>query len=82
MSPTLSVQTVSLRIPPSVSERLNDLVKKTGRSKTYFIREALLEHLDELEDIYAAEAIMAQVKSGEEVISSLDDVERRLGLGN
>ncbi len=82
MSTTLSVQTVSLRLPQSVSERLNDLVKKTGRSKTSFIREALLEHLDDLEDIYAAEAIMAQVKSGEEVISSLDDVERRLGLGN
>ncbi len=73
-------QTIGIRIPKSIGQRLDTLAKRTGRTKTFYIREAILEHLDDLEDIYFAEKVLQRVRSGEEPISSLDEVEHRLGL--
>ena len=73
-------QTIGIRIPKSIGQRLDTLAKRTGRTNTFYIREAILEHLDDLEDIYFAEKVLERVRSGEEPISSLDDVEHRLGL--
>lgn len=73
-------QMIGLRIPKSVGQRLEVLAKRTGRSKTYYIREAIMEHLDDLEDIYLAEQVLECVRRGEESVSSIDEVERRLDL--
>jgi RHH-type rel operon transcriptional repressor/antitoxin RelB len=73
-------QIIGIRIPKSIGQRLDTLAKRTGRTKTFYIREAILEHLDDLEDIYFAEKVLERVRSGEEPISSLDEVEHRLGL--
>lgn len=43
---------ISIRLPPEITKRLNQLAKRTGRTKTFYAKEAILEHLDELEDIY------------------------------
>ncbi|OGO95491.1 MAG: anti-toxin [Coxiella sp. RIFCSPHIGHO2_12_FULL_44_14] len=43
---------LAVRLPDDVEKRLDRLSKKTGRTKTYYVREAVLEHLEELEDIY------------------------------
>ena len=73
-------QIIGIRIPKSIGQRLDTLAKRTGRTKTFYIREAILEHLDDLEDIYFAEKVLQRVRSGEEPISSLDEVEHRLGF--
>lgn len=73
-------QIIGIRIPKSIGQRLDTLAKRTGRTKTFYIREAILEHLDDLEDIYFAGKVLERVRSGEEKVSSLDDVEHRLGL--
>ncbi|HEX9583361.1 MAG TPA: TraY domain-containing protein [Gammaproteobacteria bacterium] len=65
---------LAIRLPPDIEKRLSDLARRTGRSKTYYAREAILEHLDDLEDYYLAAARV------EEARLSLEDVERRLGL--
>ncbi|RXK84769.1 TraY domain-containing protein [Chlorobaculum sp. 24CR] len=44
-------QMIGIRIPKSVGQRLDILAKRTGRSKTCYIREAIIEHLDDLEDM-------------------------------
>ena len=75
-----SDQMIGIRIPKSVGQRLEILAKRTGRSKTYYIREAIMEHLDDLEDIYLAEQVLERVRRGEESVSGIDEVERRLGL--
>ncbi len=46
---------ITVRLGDSVEKRLDELAKLTGRTKTYYIRKALEEKLDEMEDIYIAE---------------------------
>ncbi|WP_235890049.1 type II toxin-antitoxin system RelB family antitoxin [Maribrevibacterium harenarium] len=73
---------LAIRLPADIESRLNALANETGRTKTYYAREAILKYLDELEDQYMAEKIMENVKSGKEKLHSLDEVERELGLDN
>lgn len=46
---------LAIRLPEDVEKRLAELAAKTGRSKTYYVREAIMQHLDELEDVYLAQ---------------------------
>jgi len=46
---------LTVRLPEHLEKRLDDLAKLTGRTKTYYVREALSARLDELEDLYIAE---------------------------
>lgn len=73
---------LALRLPTEINERLEALAKATGRTKSYYAREAILEHLDDLEDIYLGEKTLEQVRRGEMTTHSLDDVERDLGLAD
>ena len=73
---------LALRLPSDIEERLETLAKATGRTKSFYAREAILEHLDDLEDIYLAEKTLEQVRRGEMTTHSLDDVERDLGLAD
>ncbi|KDE39083.1 MAG: TraY domain-containing protein [Nitrincola lacisaponensis] len=45
---------LAIRLPDDVEARLNALAAKTGRTKTFYAREAILEHLDDMEDKYLA----------------------------
>ena len=55
---------LSIRLKPALERRLSRLAKRTGRTKTYYAREAILQHLEDLEDIYLAEKRLAAVRSG------------------
>ena len=73
---------LALRLPPAVEERLDALAKLTGRSKSYYAREAILEHLDDLEDIYLAEQRLADLRAGRSDTVPLAEVMERYGLGD
>ncbi|MES2297776.1 MAG: DUF6290 family protein [Pseudomonadota bacterium] len=73
---------LAIRLPEEIEARLDKLAKRTGRSKTFYAREAILEHLDDLEDLYLAEQVVRRIHSGEERTSTLDEVEARLGLAD
>jgi RHH-type rel operon transcriptional repressor/antitoxin RelB len=45
---------ISLRLPPEIETWLEDLARRTGRTKSFYIREAILEHLDDLADFFLA----------------------------
>jgi RHH-type rel operon transcriptional repressor/antitoxin RelB len=45
---------LALRLPPEIEKRLSNLAKKTGRTKSFYAREAIIQHLDDLEDGYLA----------------------------
>jgi len=65
---------LAIRLPPDIEKRLADLAERTGRSKSYYTRQAIPEHLDDLEDYYLAAARI------EEARLSLEDMEQQLGL--
>jgi len=45
---------LAIRLPEEIEKRLTDLAAKTGRTKTFYAKEAILEHIDEIEDKYLA----------------------------
>lgn len=69
---------LAIRLPKDIEDRLEALARKTGRSKSYYVREAILEHLDDLEDYYLAVARLEENLPG----IPLDEVERQLGLAD
>ena len=58
------------------------LAKSTGRTKSFYAREAIIEHLADLEDLYLAEKRLAKVRSGKSKTVGLSAVEAELGLAN
>ncbi len=73
---------LAIRLPEEIEARLDILAKRTGRSKTFYARQAILEHLDDLEDLYLAEQVVRRIRDDDERISTLDEVEARLGLAD
>jgi len=57
---------LAIRLPAEVESRLEALAKATGRTKTFYAREAILEHLDDLEDLYLAEQRLIDLKQGKD----------------
>lgn len=51
---TLEPAMLALRLPAQIEKRLDSLAKKTGRSKSFYAREAILRHLEDLEDYHLA----------------------------
>jgi RHH-type transcriptional regulator, rel operon repressor / antitoxin RelB len=71
---------LAIRLPGKIEKRLDRLAKRTGRTKTYYAREAILQHLDDLEDIYLAEKRLAEIRAGRVRTIPLAKVMRRYGL--
>jgi RHH-type transcriptional regulator, rel operon repressor / antitoxin RelB len=66
----------SIRLDPASEARLDRLASQTGHTKAYYLRELVTNGLDDLEDYYLAAATLERVRKGEELVYSLDDVER------
>jgi len=76
------VKQTAVRIPEETYQRLQVLAKRTGRTATYYIREAIEEHLDDLEDAYLGEQALEQLRLGNDTTMTLEEVERDLGLAD
>lgn len=72
----------SLRLPDDIGQRLTALAEKTGRSKTFYILEAIKEHLDDLEDTYIAEQRLTDLRAGRSRVLSSEEVEAMLNVEN
>lgn len=71
---------VSLRLPDDLNIRLNDLADKTGRSKTFYMLEAIREHLDGMEDLYLAEQRLIDIRAGRSTTIPIEEVMKRYGM--
>ncbi|PKY09471.1 CopG family transcriptional regulator [Acidithiobacillus marinus] len=69
---------IGVRLSSDIEKRLDDLAKATGRTKTYYVREAILEHLDDMEEAYLAEATLERVRRGDERVLSSEEFWRGL----
>ena len=75
----MSKQT-AVRLPDETYDRLKTLAARTGRTATFYIREAIEEHIQEIEDLYAAEqALIEHRKSGRQALS-IDELDAELAL--
>ena len=73
---------LALRLPPEIEARLDALAKRTGRSKSFYARQAILEHLDDMEDIFLAEKRVEELRKGEADTVPLSDLMARYGVEN
>lgn len=73
---------LGIRLPMEIEQRLEALAQRTGRTKSYYAREAILAHLDDMEDAYLAESRLEEFLRSGEKATPLDDVERTLGLAD
>ncbi len=67
---------LAIRLDREIEDRLDRLAQKTGRTKTYYAREAILEHLEDMEDYYlAVESLQNPGK-----LYTAEEAKRELGL--
>ena len=71
---------LALRLPKDVERRLERLARKTGRTKSYYARQAIEQFLEEREDYLLGVSVLERVERGEEPTISLGELQKRLGL--
>jgi RHH-type transcriptional regulator, rel operon repressor / antitoxin RelB len=71
---------LAIRLPQSVEKRLEKLARRTGRTKSFYAREAILQHLEDLEDLYLAERALERIRNGEDDAIPLEEVMKRHGM--
>lgn len=62
---------LSIRLPGDVEDRLKNLAVRT---KSFYIIEAITEHLEDLEDLYLAEQRMSDIHAGRTQTVPLEEV--------
>ncbi|MFH2091341.1 MAG: DUF6290 family protein [Pseudomonadota bacterium] len=73
---------LAIRLPKEIEDRLDTLAKITGRTKTFYAREAIFKHLEDLEDVYLAEKRLEDVRSGKSKTIPLENIMKRYDLEN
>ena len=73
---------LAIRLPAELEARLEALARQTGRSKSYYVREAIIEHLGDLEDLYLAERRLIDSRAAGADPVPLEDVMKRYGLAD
>lgn len=67
---------LAIRLPDEIEARLTALAERTGRTKTYYAKEAILHYMDDLEDAYLAAERLEQANKR----WSQDDLEQDIDL--
>lgn len=75
---TPDTRQTAVRLPVETYDRLKALADRTGRTTAYYIREALEEHLEDLEDIYLGEQALERIRRGEDEVISAEEFWRGL----
>jgi RHH-type rel operon transcriptional repressor/antitoxin RelB len=74
------MQQINIRVDNALISRLEHLAIRTGRTKSFYVKEALKEHLEDLEDIYLAEQRLINIRKGKTKAVSWEEVKKRNGL--
>jgi RHH-type transcriptional regulator, rel operon repressor / antitoxin RelB len=67
---------LAVRLDPETEERLNRLAQETGRSKSYYVKQAIENYLEEREDYLLALAVLER----DEPRKPIAEVRKDLGL--
>ena len=75
---TLSIS-ISLRLPDDIHEQLEDIAEDTDRSKSYLIKKAIEQYLEEYADYQIA---LDRLNDKDDGIISSKELRKRLAAGN
>lgn len=67
---------ITVRLDSEMEERLKRLAKETGRSKSYYVKQAIENYLEDREDYLLALSVLEK----NEPRKSITEVRRELGL--
>ena len=70
----------AVRLPKDIEKRLDTLAKRTGRTKSFYMRQAIVDNLDDLEDAFLADKSWEKVLAGEPVFTH-EEMLARYGIG-
>jgi RHH-type transcriptional regulator, rel operon repressor / antitoxin RelB len=76
----MSTGVLSVRLPDELKARLDALSASTGRTAAFYVREAIAQHLADLECAYTLQAEAEAVRRGEIKTRSLTEISAELGL--
>ena len=69
---------IAVRLPAEIEGRLAKLSARTGRTKTHYVREAIVSYMDDLEDYYLAEERMRTYDQAKAI--PLEELVKKYGL--
>ena len=67
---------LAVRLDPETEDKLNRLAQETGRSKSYYVKQAIENYLEEREDYLLALAVLER----DEPRKPIAEVRKDLGL--
>lgn len=68
---------LSVRLDKTTETLLENLAKETQRPKSFFVKEALKNYLEDLEDLHEAQK---RAKAEDRNLISVEELEKSLGL--
>jgi RHH-type rel operon transcriptional repressor/antitoxin RelB len=71
---------LSIRLNDELEARLERLARLTGRSKSFYVKQAIEDQIEDLEDLYLAQRVLERIADGRERLIPLEDLERELGM--
>ena len=69
---------LSIELPEEIEARLERLAERTGRSKSFYVREAILEKIEDMEEACLAEEVLDRIRKGDEKALSAEEMWRGL----
>ena len=71
---------LSIRLDEDLELRLDRLARLTGRSKSFYVKQAIADQIEDLEDLYLAQRVSQRIVEGRERLIPLEELERELGV--
>jgi RHH-type transcriptional regulator, rel operon repressor / antitoxin RelB len=71
---------LAVRLPRKMEKRLDSLARKTGRTKSYYVRRAIADNLEDMEDVFLADKSWEEVMAGG-TVHTHEEVMARYGAG-
>ncbi len=68
---------LTVRLPKEMEDRIERLSKATKRPKSFFVKEALNNYLNDMEDYYE---VLKRVNDKDRELITLEELEKALGI--
>ncbi len=73
-------KTLSVSLTDNIDSSLISLANQTGKTKNHYVDRIILEHIQEMKDIYLAESRLDALEAGYSRTYTLDELEQGFDL--